>query len=113
MNQEMAARPIVQLAPKAEQPRDIVARWGQVVRTWLNDVMEAQVQPPMRCELGESRRIGPLGIEAVSAHGFAADSAEPSTSLREAVGQSKRLVTAIGAVSVALDIAVAAESTAD
>ena len=59
----MAARPIVQLAPKAEQPRDIVARWGQVVRTWLNDVMEAQVQPPMRCELGESRRIGPLGIE--------------------------------------------------
>jgi mannose-1-phosphate guanylyltransferase / phosphomannomutase len=41
--------------------------------------------------------LGPLGIEAVSAHGFAADSAEPSTSLREAVGQSKRLVTAIGA----------------
>jgi mannose-1-phosphate guanylyltransferase/phosphomannomutase len=41
--------------------------------------------------------LGPLGIEAVSAHGFAADSTEPSTSLREAVGQSKRLVTAIGA----------------
>ena len=41
--------------------------------------------------------LGPLEIEAVSAHGFAADSSEPSTSLREAVGQSKRLVTAIGA----------------
>jgi mannose-1-phosphate guanylyltransferase / phosphomannomutase len=41
--------------------------------------------------------LGPLGIEAVSAHGFAADSAEPSTSLREAVGQAKRLVAAIGA----------------
>jgi AraC-like DNA-binding protein len=60
MNQEMAARPIVQLAPKAEQPRDIVARWGQVVRTWLDDVMEAQVQPPMRCE------IETLGIELLS-----------------------------------------------
>jgi mannose-1-phosphate guanylyltransferase/phosphomannomutase len=41
--------------------------------------------------------LGPLGIEAVSAHGFAADTSEPSTSLREAVGQSKRLVTGIGA----------------
>jgi mannose-1-phosphate guanylyltransferase / phosphomannomutase len=41
--------------------------------------------------------LGPLGIEAVSAHGFAADTSEPSTSLREAVGQSKRLVTAVGA----------------
>ena len=41
--------------------------------------------------------LGPLGIEAVSAHGFAADSAESGTSLREAVGQSKKLVTAIGA----------------
>ena len=41
--------------------------------------------------------LGPLGIEAVSAHGFAADSSEPSTSLREAVGQTKSLVTAIGA----------------
>jgi mannose-1-phosphate guanylyltransferase / phosphomannomutase len=41
--------------------------------------------------------LGPLGIEAVSAHGFAADSAEPSTSLREAIGQAKRLVAAIGA----------------
>jgi mannose-1-phosphate guanylyltransferase / phosphomannomutase len=41
--------------------------------------------------------LGPLEIEAVSAHGFATDSAEPSTSLHEAVGQSKRLVTAVGA----------------
>jgi mannose-1-phosphate guanylyltransferase/phosphomannomutase len=41
--------------------------------------------------------LGPLGIEAVSAHGFAADSSEPSASLREAVGQTKKLVTAIGA----------------
>jgi mannose-1-phosphate guanylyltransferase/phosphomannomutase len=41
--------------------------------------------------------LGPLGIEAVSAHGFAADSREPSTTLREAMGQSKSLVTAIGA----------------
>jgi mannose-1-phosphate guanylyltransferase/phosphomannomutase len=41
--------------------------------------------------------LGPLGIEAVSAHGFAADSSEPSASLHEAVGQSRKLVTAIGA----------------
>ena len=38
----------------------------------------------------------PLGVEAVSAHGFAADGGEPPTGLREAVGQSKRLVSAIG-----------------
>ena len=48
--------------------------------------------------------LGPLGIEAVSAHGFAADSAEPHGGLREAVGQAKRLVTAIGAdLGVAFD----------
>ena len=41
--------------------------------------------------------IGPLGVEAVSAHGFAADGSEPPTGLREAVGQAKRLVSAIGA----------------
>jgi mannose-1-phosphate guanylyltransferase / phosphomannomutase len=41
--------------------------------------------------------LGPLGVEAVSAHGFAADTAEPVTSLREAIGQTKRLVTAVGA----------------
>jgi mannose-1-phosphate guanylyltransferase/phosphomannomutase len=41
--------------------------------------------------------LGPLEVEAVSSHGFAADGAEPRTGLREAVGQAKRLVTAIGA----------------
>jgi mannose-1-phosphate guanylyltransferase/phosphomannomutase len=41
--------------------------------------------------------LGPLGVEAVSAHGFAADVGEPHTGLREAVGQAKRLVTAVGA----------------
>jgi mannose-1-phosphate guanylyltransferase/phosphomannomutase len=41
--------------------------------------------------------LGPLGVEAVSAHGFSADGGEPPTGLREAVGQAKRLVTAIGA----------------
>jgi mannose-1-phosphate guanylyltransferase/phosphomannomutase len=41
--------------------------------------------------------FGPLGVEAVSAHGFAADGAEQHAGLREAVGQAKRLVTAIGA----------------
>jgi mannose-1-phosphate guanylyltransferase/phosphomannomutase len=41
--------------------------------------------------------LGPLGIEAVSAHGFAADSADTHTGIREAVGQAKRLVKAIGA----------------
>jgi mannose-1-phosphate guanylyltransferase/phosphomannomutase len=41
--------------------------------------------------------LGPLRVEAVSAHGFAADTTEPPAGLREAVGQAKRLVTAIGA----------------
>jgi mannose-1-phosphate guanylyltransferase/phosphomannomutase len=41
--------------------------------------------------------LGPLGVEAVSAHEFAADAAEQRAGLREAVGQAKRLVTAIGA----------------
>jgi mannose-1-phosphate guanylyltransferase/phosphomannomutase len=41
--------------------------------------------------------LGPLGVEAVSAHGFAADAGEPPTGLREAVGQAKRLVSAVGA----------------
>jgi mannose-1-phosphate guanylyltransferase/phosphomannomutase len=40
--------------------------------------------------------LGPLRIEAVSAHGFAADTAD-TAGLRESVGQAKRLVTAIGA----------------
>jgi mannose-1-phosphate guanylyltransferase / phosphomannomutase len=41
--------------------------------------------------------LGPLEIEAVSAHGFSTDTAEPSTTLREAVGQAKRLVSAVSA----------------
>jgi mannose-1-phosphate guanylyltransferase / phosphomannomutase len=41
--------------------------------------------------------LGPLAVEAVSAHGFSADSGESSTSLRESIGQAKRLVTAVGA----------------
>jgi mannose-1-phosphate guanylyltransferase / phosphomannomutase len=40
--------------------------------------------------------LGPLHVEAVSAHGFTADRAGP-TSLREAVGQAKRLVGALSA----------------
>src|SRR4029078_4412622 len=41
--------------------------------------------------------MGPLGVEAVSAHRIAADSSEPPTRLREAIRQAKRLVSAIGA----------------
>jgi mannose-1-phosphate guanylyltransferase/phosphomannomutase len=41
--------------------------------------------------------LGPLGVEAVSAHGFESNGAEPRSGLHEAVGQAKRLVTAIGA----------------
>jgi mannose-1-phosphate guanylyltransferase / phosphomannomutase len=41
--------------------------------------------------------LGPLGVEAVSAHGFSADSSEAAGSVRESVGQAKRLVSAIGA----------------
>jgi mannose-1-phosphate guanylyltransferase / phosphomannomutase len=41
--------------------------------------------------------LGPLGVETVSAHEFAADSPENVTSLRESLDQAKRLVTAIGA----------------
>jgi mannose-1-phosphate guanylyltransferase/phosphomannomutase len=41
--------------------------------------------------------LGPLEVEAVSAHGFSTDAAEPSTTLREAVGQAKRLVSAVSA----------------
>jgi mannose-1-phosphate guanylyltransferase/phosphomannomutase len=41
--------------------------------------------------------LGPLGIEAISAHGFVSDaSADPAT-LRESIGEAKRLVQAIGA----------------
>ena len=42
--------------------------------------------------------LGPLGVEAVSAHGFSADAQRAAArALREAVGQAKRLVSAIGA----------------
>jgi len=41
--------------------------------------------------------LGPLAVEAVSSHGFAADGREARSGIREAVGQTKRLVTAIGA----------------
>jgi mannose-1-phosphate guanylyltransferase / phosphomannomutase len=41
--------------------------------------------------------LGPLGVEAVSAHASSSQSAEASATLRESVGQAKRLVGAIGA----------------
>ncbi len=41
--------------------------------------------------------LGPLGIEAISAHGFTTEAAATSASLRESIGQAKRLVGAIGA----------------
>ena len=49
--------------------------------------------------------LGPLGVEAVSAHGFTTDRSDPgSAMLREAIGQVKQLVPAVGAdVGVVLD----------
>jgi mannose-1-phosphate guanylyltransferase / phosphomannomutase len=41
--------------------------------------------------------LGPLGVEAISAHAFESDGGEPGSGLRESVGQAKRLVAAIGA----------------
>ena len=41
--------------------------------------------------------LGPLGIEAVTAHGFTTDQAATAASLRESIGHTKRLVSAIGA----------------
>jgi mannose-1-phosphate guanylyltransferase / phosphomannomutase len=41
--------------------------------------------------------LGPLDVEAVSAHAFSSQRAEASATLRESVGQAKRLVGAIGA----------------
>jgi mannose-1-phosphate guanylyltransferase / phosphomannomutase len=41
--------------------------------------------------------LGPLGIEAITAHGFTSESGATSASLRESIGQAKRLVGAIGA----------------
>jgi mannose-1-phosphate guanylyltransferase/phosphomannomutase len=42
--------------------------------------------------------LGPLGVEAISAHAFVADSAAAgSSTLAESIGQAKRLVPAVGA----------------
>jgi mannose-1-phosphate guanylyltransferase/phosphomannomutase len=42
--------------------------------------------------------LGPLGVEAVSAHGFSTERGTGGTAiLRESIGQAKRLVTAVGA----------------
>ena len=51
--------------------------------------------------LGEAdalqHRVGPLGVEAISAHGFFADELADRETLAQAIGHTKRLVTAIGA----------------
>jgi mannose-1-phosphate guanylyltransferase/phosphomannomutase len=41
--------------------------------------------------------VGPLGVEAISSHGFFAEETADRESLAQAVGHTKRLVTAIGA----------------
>jgi mannose-1-phosphate guanylyltransferase/phosphomannomutase len=41
--------------------------------------------------------VGPLGVEAISAHGFFADELGDRETLAQAIGHTKRLVTAIGA----------------
>jgi mannose-1-phosphate guanylyltransferase / phosphomannomutase len=41
--------------------------------------------------------VGPLGVEAVSAHGFFADGAGSRGTLAQAIGHTKQLVSAIGA----------------
>jgi mannose-1-phosphate guanylyltransferase/phosphomannomutase len=41
--------------------------------------------------------FGPLGVEAVTAHGFESDVGSGSTRLHETIGQAKRLVSAVGA----------------
>jgi mannose-1-phosphate guanylyltransferase/phosphomannomutase len=41
--------------------------------------------------------VGPLGVEAISAHGFFADEMADRETLSQAIGHTKRLVTAIGA----------------
>ena len=49
--------------------------------------------------------LGPLDVEAVSAHGFTTDRSDPGSALlREAIGQVKQLVPAVGAdLGVVLD----------
>lgn len=41
--------------------------------------------------------VGPLGVEAISAHGFFAEEVGQRESLAQAIGHTKRLVTSIGA----------------
>lgn len=41
--------------------------------------------------------VGPMGVEAISAHGFFAEETADRETLAQAVGHTKRLVTAIGA----------------
>ena len=41
--------------------------------------------------------LGPLGVEAISAHGFFAEETADRETLAQAVGHAKRLVTAVGA----------------
>src|SRR5215208_4192730 len=41
--------------------------------------------------------LGPLGVEAVTAHAFESDTAAGTTRLHETIGQAKRLVNAVGA----------------
>jgi mannose-1-phosphate guanylyltransferase/phosphomannomutase len=41
--------------------------------------------------------LGPLGVEAVSAHGFAADTAPDPATVRDSIEQAQRLVKAVGA----------------
>ena len=41
--------------------------------------------------------LGPLGVEAVSAHAFSLEGSDASATLLESVGQAKRLVEAVGA----------------
>jgi mannose-1-phosphate guanylyltransferase/phosphomannomutase len=41
--------------------------------------------------------LGPLGVEAVSAHAFSSQAGSGDTSLRSLIGQTKKLVVAVGA----------------
>ncbi len=41
--------------------------------------------------------LGPLGVEAISAHGFVSDREAAGATLRDSIGQAKRLVQAVGA----------------
>ncbi len=41
--------------------------------------------------------VGPLGVEAISAHGFFAEESASRQTLTQAIGNTKRLVTAVGA----------------